>query len=540
MNIKTYLATSAFAVTLLTGCGSSGIQLTAVEYSGTIGPKNAELTETQLEHWGHEDLITDTIPGMSVIKAYNDILNAREGKKVIVGVVDSGVDINHEDLSSVIWVNENEIPDNGIDDDKNGYIDDVHGWNFLGESNDENLELTRIVKKGDDGSEQYKNAKADFDKKYREAKMGYDRYSQILEGLTKTDDLLKEHLGKDSYTAEDLAGIESDDAVVNEAAKMAQYWMERAGSIESIKGQLEEGVKYFGDQLEYNLNTDFDGRAIVGDNPEDITDTKYGNNDVIGNLEHALHGTHVAGIIAAVRNNGIGMDGVAKNTEIMVLRAVPNGDEYDKDIALAIRYAVDNGAKVINGSFGKSYSPHKEWVYDALKYAADHDVLFVHAAGNDSYFLDEEVNYPNDQENNGPEFADNVLTVGALNYEVNENLVAPFSNYGKINVDVFAPGTKIYSTVPESKYEYLQGTSMAAPGVAGVAALIRSYFPKLSASEVKNIIMNSGLPYTGEVIVGGDPNNKQPFTDLSKSGKMVNLYNAIILADKVSRGKVNL
>jgi subtilisin family serine protease len=234
------------------------------------------------------------------------------------------------------------------------------------------------------------------------------------------------------------------------------------------------------------------------------------------------------------------MNGVAHNVEIMALRAVPNGDEYDKDIALAIRYAVDNGAKVINGSFGKGYSPNKEWVYDALKYAAENDVLFVHAAGNDSKFLDEAENYPNDQENNGPEFFDNVLTVGALNWDYGQNMVAGFSNYGKVNVDVFAPGTKIYATTPDNEYEYLQGTSMAAPGVAGVAALIRSYFPKLTASQVKHIIMESGLASDAEVVVGGDPNNKMPFGELSGSGKMTNLYNALIMADKVSRKKIKL
>lgn len=540
MNIKFSMASGALAIGLLAGCGSAPIDLDPVQNTSTADFSKKSFTDAQYKNWGHADLLTDTIPGMSVIKAYQEILHDREGKTVIVGIVDSGIDIEHEDLSSVIWTNEDEIPGNGIDDDKNGYVDDIHGWNFLGESNDENLELTRIVKKGDDGSEMYKKAKEEFDQKYNYATQGLTRYKEIYASVDEAEGVVKEQLGKEDYNLEDIQGITSEEEGVAQAAKALEYWMSRIGTVEEVKEQLQAGIDYFSDQLEYNLNLDFDGRAVVGDDPNDINDTDYGNNNVIGDVEHATHGTHVAGIVAASRNNGIGMDGVASNVEIMALRAVPNGDEYDKDIALAIRYAVDNGAKVINGSFGKSYSPNKEWVYDALKYAAEHDVLFVHAAGNDSKFLDEAENYPNDQEDNGPEFFDNVLTVGALNWAYGEEMVAGFSNYGKINVDVFAPGTKIYATTPENNYEYLQGTSMAAPGVAGVAAMIRSYFPKLTASQVKHIIMESGLAAEAEVIVAGDPNNKQQFGDLSKSGKMVNLYNALIMADKVSRKKIKL
>lgn len=540
MNIKFSMASGALAIGLLAGCGSAPIKLDPMQNTAGADYTKSNFTEEQYKHWGHADLLTDTIPGMSVIKAYQDILNEREGKKVIVGVVDSGIDINHEDLKNVIWVNEDEIPGNGIDDDKNGFADDIHGWNFLGASNDENLEMTRIVKRGDNGSDAYKSAKAEFDKEYNEAKQTVDRLNEIEEMVTMSDSLVQEELGKETYTLEEVQGITSEDEQLQKASKFLAYYMSRIGSVEDLQNALESDKEHFEDMLAYNLNTEFDGRAVVGDDPYDINDTGYGDNNVIGDVDHATHGTHVAGIIAAQRNNGVGMDGVASNVEIMALRAVPNGDEYDKDIALAIRYAVDNGAKVINGSFGKSYSPNKEWVYDALKYAAEHDVLFVHAAGNDAKFLDEEVNYPNDQEDNGPEFFDNVITVGALNYAYGEGMVAGFSNYGKINVDVFAPGTKIYATTPEDNYKFLQGTSMAAPGVAGIAALIRSYFPKLSASQVKHIIMESGLASDAQVVVGGDPNNKQSFSELSVSGKMANLYNALIMADKVSRKKIKL
>jgi subtilisin family serine protease len=251
--------------------------------------------------------------------------------------------------------------------------------------------------------------------------------------------------------------------------------------------------------------------------------------------EEILHGTHVAGIVAQVRNNGLGGDGIANNVEILTVRAVPDGDEYDKDIALGIRYAVDNGAKVINGSFGKSFSPHKQWVYDAIKYAEKKDVLIVFAAGNDAKDIDVNNSFPSDSEDKKTEFADNVITIGALNLEYGNKVVARFSNYGKINVDVFAPGVKIYATTPNNKYQLLQGTSMASPNVAGVAALIRSYYPKLSAKQVKHILMDSGVAITADVIVGGKATDVRSFSTLSKSGKIVNAYNALLMAEKMSK-----
>ena len=275
--------------------------------------------------------------------------------------------------------------------------------------------------------------------------------------------------------------------------------------------------------------------SLKNQDANDINDTKYGNNNVIGpDAEDAKHGTHVAGIVAQVRGNGKGGDGVAKNVKIMAIRAVPNGDEYDKDIALGIRYAVDNGAKVINGSFGKYFSPNKEWVQDALKYAAEKDVLVIFAAGNDSKDLDVVNKYPSDSYDGAPEISNNVLIVGALNVEYGSKMVAPFSNYGKKNVDVFAPGMKIYATTPNQSYEYLQGTSMASPNVAGVAALIRSYYPNLTAAQVKQIIMDSGLPLKNDVKVGDDQ-HKANFSEVSKTGKIVNAYNAIIMAEKMSK-----
>ena len=307
--------------------------------------------------------------------------------------------------------------------------------------------------------------------------------------------------------------------------------------IAELKSEIQQQIEAKNEILKGQEALNIDYRKVLGDNPNDITDTKYGNGNVIGpDKKEALHGTHVAGIVAQTRGNGLGGDGVASNNvEILTVRAVPDGDEYDKDIALAIRYAVDNGAKVINGSFGKSFSPHKDWVFDAIKYAAKKDVLFVHAAGNDAKNIDYADNFPNDSEDKITEIADNVITVGALNFQYDKNIVARFSNIGKINVDVFAPGVQIYATTPENSYQFLQGTSMASPNVAGVAALIRSYYPKLTAAQVKHILMESGVAIDKDVIVGGNPNDVRPFKELSKTGKIVNAYNAILMANEMAK-----
>ncbi|GAA4067942.1 S8 family peptidase [Flavobacterium cheonanense] len=489
--------------------------------------KTTPVKEDDLKRWSHLDLVKDTIPGMSVDKAYNELLKNKKGKKVIVGVIDSGIDISHEDLKGKVWTNKKEIAGNKKDDDNNGYIDDINGWNFLGESNDENLELTRIVKKGPN-TPGYAEAKAELDAKLAEM----NQQKPQVDMIAKADKDIRTHLKKEVYTLADLKAISTTDANLNQSKMIMTSVATQAG--EGFQDEIKEYIDYVYEQLNYNLNVNHDGRKLVGDNPNDINDKKYGNGNVKGpDVTDGLHGTHVAGIIAQVRGNGKGGDGVINNVEIMALRAVPNGDEYDKDIALAIRYAVDNGAKVINGSFGKDYSPQKEWVWEAIKYAASKDVLIVHAAGNDAKDIDTEPNFPSD-EVNGKEIADNFLSIGALNKEYGTNIIASFSNFGKMNVDVFAPGNQIYATIPNNKYKYLQGTSMASPNAAGVAALIRSYYPNLTASQVKHILMDSGTPISANVVVG-EQKTAVPFSNTCVSGKIVNAYNALLMAEQMSK-----
>jgi subtilisin family serine protease len=551
-NLKPFLL--ATTTLLLASCGSSvaPIDATLLKSSNSLTLKTEKVEDVQLKVWSATDLATDTIPGMSVDKAYAELIPNLKGINVIVAVIDSGIDIEHEDLKNVIWINRGEIPNNGIDDDKNGFIDDVHGWNFLGDIVGENLEFTRIVRRydgkfnGKDIAEisevdmetfvLYQKAKAEQNKNYDETEANRDRYTQMLKQVTDANNQISKKLGKEDYTAEELAAIiDPDDDEQKNIAVLTQM-LSYGGSIPEFMVRLNGGIDYYDGRMKNHFNMDTDFRGVLNDNPYDITDTSYGNNDVDGpnpKKEDALHGTHVAGIIAAERGNGIGMDGVAQNVEIMVVRAVPDGDEYDKDVALAIRYAVDNGAKVINTSFGKGYSQNPEWVWDAIKYAGKKDVLIVNAAGNDGVDLDITTSYPNDQNGTGAEMSDNFITIGALNYKYGEEMVATFSNYGATSVDLFSPGVKIWSTTPLDTYEYLQGTSMASPNVAGVAAMIRSYYPKLSAKQVKRVLMDSGLHTSTPVIVGGEESNIQPFDAISKSGNTANLYNALIMASKM-------
>lgn len=514
------------------------------EAAVNVPAKVGDMSQEEINNWPHADIYQDSVPGMSLERAYA-FLEGKKGQKVIVGVIDSGIDINHEDLSDGVWTNQDEVANNGKDDDNNGYVDDVHGWNFLGgegTATPEQLEVTRLYKKfkarfgdkneGDIPAEEmedyayYKKVKKDFEKRIKEAGENYTQYQNMEAYLKEADAFTQDKLGKEVYTLEDMNGMSPSDR-----NPMIMQILSNGATVAEVSEQFEGGVKYYGSQVNTMYNLELNGREAAGDDPYDINDVPYGNQFVIGSVEDEMHGTHVAGIAVATRDNGKGLNGVAHNTELLTVRTVPDGDEYDKDVALAIRYAVDNGAKVINMSFGKSYSPNPEWVYEAIKYAAEKDVLLVHAAGNDHKNIDKSDNFPTDAPDKVNEIADNVITVGAMTRNFDENLVASFSNYGKLNVDIFAPGLEIYSTVPKNEYKELQGTSMAAPEVTGVAALIRSYYPQLSASQVKHILMNSGIKVDKEVILPGSEDELVPFADLSVSGRVLNAYNALKMAD---------
>lgn len=535
---KSTLLTVA-AAGLLASCGSGGaIVSPPIGNIDSTPLKTQALTEEQAKNWKDYDLVADTIPGMSVNKAYEEILKDKKGKTVIVAVIDSGIDVEHEDLDGVLWTNKGEIPNNGKDDDNNGYIDDVHGWNFLGDIVDENLEYERIVRdKAMLPADIVAKAQKEYDGKVAEAEQTKQQYEQILQQVKGADAILVKATGKEEYTDEDVKAIPTDNVEAQQAAsyynRLRSNGLEGLGdAVDQLTTLINSSVSLLnGDKLKTNYRKD-----LLNDDQYTWDTGVYGNNEYSGpdpEKADAFHGTHVAGIIAAERDNGLGVNGVANNVEIMVLRAVSMGDEYDKDIAKAIRYAADNGAKVINGSFGKYHSTNPEWVWEAIKYAASKDVLFVNAAGNEGIDTDFTQVYPQDQVLAGAEISDNFLTVGALNYEYGSGLLAGFSNYGKSTVDVFAPGVAIYSTAPNNEYRNAGGTSMASPATAGVAAVIRSQYPKLTAGQVKQVIMDSGLTTSARVILGGNPEDMKPFGETTTSGKMVNLYNALILASKM-------
>ncbi len=488
-------------------------------------------------------------PGMNTEKAYK-ALKKKKSTTVIVAVIDSGIDVEHEDLKGKIWVNEDEIPNNGIDDDKNGYIDDIHGWNYLGGSDGQNqkyarLEKTRILAdlearfKGRESASISDEERPDFDmykklsKEVEDERNGnmqaLEQYTQLKEMLPAIKASLEEKLGK-GFTVKD---VEAWKATTPQEIQMKQIGMYIASG-ELSEEAVNEGFEYLNASTNYQLNTAYDDRQFIGDNPHDFNDVHYGNNDVEG--PDALHGTHVGGIIGAVRGNKLGGDGVANDVKLMSLRAVPDGDEQDKDIALAIRYAVDNGASVINMSFGKAYSMHQKEVYDALAYADSKGVLLVHAAGNDNADVDKTDNYPTNSYSFQKAANPHYLTIGASTRDA-KNLAAGFSNYGKTKVDVFAPGFEIYNTVPQSDYKKLQGTSMAAPMVSGVAAMLKSYFPKLTMLEIKDAMLKSAKNYKETKTPLPGEATMVSFGDLSVTGSVIDVAAAVKLCKEMEAKK---
>lgn len=493
--------------------------------------------------------------GLSMDKAYEFVKSKNlKSTPVIVAVIDSGVDTLHEDLKSILWRNTNEIPGNGIDDDKNGYIDDVYGWNFLGGRDGSNVEKDsyesariyhRFKNKWGEKEvsestltatevkefEMWKKAKEDIIGDINPLDVIQAR--RMFKDMKAGDSVIAKDLGKDEYNCKDLADYTPS---VDAAKKVKRILVTicKGNDNEEISNQM------ILDELEGDINK-FEAadkapkpyrNEIVKDNYNDLNDKFYGNSNVMVSKGSALHGTHVSGIIAAVRNNGLGMDGVADNVKIMSVRAVPDGDEHDKDIALAIRYAVDNGAKVVNMSFGKGLSPEKKWVDEAVKYAESKGVLLVHAAGNSHQNLDTTLNFPTPVYEDGNR-ATNWITVGASGDPKAGGYTASFSNYGKTEVDVFAPGVKIYSTVPGGNtYQFLQGTSMASPVVAGLAAFLLEYYPNLSPQQVKTILEKSSQN-PGEKVKDPGTGEEVELSELSVSGGLVNAYEAIKLASTI-------
>lgn len=526
--------------------------IAAAFYAGfaTIAAQTATPNDKDQKTWYHKDYATTKVYGVNTENAYKFLESkGLKPKTVVVGVLDSGVEVDHPGLAKNMWKNPNEVPNNGKDDDGNGYVDDIFGWNFLGGKNADidvdNMEVTRVVKKyqsvfeGPDSAKNkenqakmpeefamYMKSKEVFTKKSQEAKQNVQLYTMIKNAIPDMVKLLgnktltKENLAtikpstqQEAMAMQVLAQVSNDPQVVGKSAAEVKTYMD---------AQMKEALDYFTPQAEKGYNLDFDPRKeIVGDNYDDYSEKNYGNNHYEG--PDAKHGTHVAGIIAGLPNGSEPQYGVASRVaKIMTVRAVPDGDERDKDVANAIRYAVDNGAKILNMSFGKPVSPGKNVVWDAFKYAESKGVLLVKAAGNENEDIAEHQYFPTNYKSTTDEkpFVNNMIVVGSNTNDANA-LKSSFSNYNKKMVDVFAPGSEIYSTVPDGKYEYLQGTSMASPVVAGASAVLLAYMPNLKPEQIIESLVNT---------TNASTNNG--FENLSRSGGVIDVAKAAEYAYK--------
>ena len=495
------------------------------------------------KNWQLLDETADKIPGISAERGIRELLAGKPPKRtVVVAIIDNGIDTTHADLRANLWTNPKETGGNKKDDDNNGFADDMHGWNFIGGANGEDVhwdtfEVTRqyaachgqAAASGQPpitDAARCKQIDTDYNKQKEDLLKNVENYRQASMILKQIIPMLKRVAG-DSLDSDKVRAINPLTPDVTRARQIfLDLWSQGA-----TPGAIEEGLKSLEGQVKYALNPEYNPRTIVGDKYNDPTEHRYGNSDLMG--PEALHGTHVAGIIGAVRGNGVGIDGIAPAVKFMMLR----GDERDKDVANAIRYAVDNGAQIISMSFGKAYSPYKAAVDEAVKYADAHDVLMVHAAGNDGADLSKTKSYPT------PVYLDgghprNWIEVGASSWKGGDSLAAPFSNFGQQQVDVFAPGVDILSTVPGNGYARESGTSMAAPVVSGLAALLMDYYPNLSAADVKRVIVSSVSRHADQLVIQpGEDTKKVPFGSLSISGGIVNAYNALKMAEEISAGK---
>jgi subtilisin family serine protease len=492
-------------------------------------------------NWHLLDEAADRTIGISLNRARRELLSGKQPRRtVVVAVIDGGVDTAHVDLRANLWRNEKEVAGNNRDDDGNGFVDDVLGWNFIGGKDGRSVhwdtwEVTRLhaacQKQAAPAGTACDSIAKDFQEKRSEAERIMGRINELEPAYNRAVQILRQALRTDSITPERLRTLGPSSPTVQQARELYQQLADDGITPKVISDSRKELQA----QLEYKLNPAFDPRAIVGDNATNLSEKNYGNTDVMG--PDASHGTHVAGIIAAVRDNNVGIDGIAPAVRIMSVRTIPEGDERDKDVANAIRYAADNGAHIINMSFGKDWSPSKGVVDEAMKYADAKGVLLVHAAGNDGEDLAVHTNFPTAALNDRSRVR-NWIEVGASSWRGADSLAASFSNYGRQQVDVFAPGEDIFSTVPGGEYERQSGTSMAAPVVSGVAALIMAYYPELNAADVKRVILESAARYADRTTLRpGEENERVAFGTLSATGAIVNAFSALRLAEQLAATK---
>ena len=537
-----------FIISIIVACKKQEKKFAPISLPKNLITKNKELTKKEKETWFLKDILSDTIPGLSLERLRDSFQFKNPEKRIIVAVLDTEVDIDHNVIKNNVWVNKDEIPDNGVDDDKNGYIDDINGWNFLGAKNGENntftsYSYTRVVKKlapkyknlkdtDSIDSEEYNYylaAKKRFEKMKKYAKEDIDYSNMLINSLNNVESHLAKYFPKKQFK---IVSLDSLKKLYPNDKELQRSILIKSNFINyGFSRQYMNNYKLKAEAREVKmLNLDYDERALTEDDPEDINDIFYGNNLVSNNTDFFYHGTEISGSILRVNDK----------VDIMPVCITPVGNESDKDIAVGIKYAVDNGASIINMSFGKRFSINTQWVLDAMKYAEEHNVLIVSSAGNWNYDLNKVNNYfPNDNINNGKEYVNNFILVGGITSKLNKEFRYVNSNYGNIDVDAFAPAVDIYTTFPNNISRLDTGTSLAASLTSGIASLIYQQYPNLKAAQIKQILMDSGLEFKLEV---NNPDIEKiektiPINKLSKSGKVINAYNALIMADSISNLK---
>jgi subtilisin family serine protease len=527
--------------------------------------------DTKFWHW--KDLEKDGVHGVSLFKAQQLLVDLKlKPTPIIIAVLDGGIDTTHPQIKPILWRNPKEIPGNALDDDKNGYVDDLHGWNFLGNAAGEN-----INKASDEKSRVYHRYKNEFKQDKLDStswdltkKQAYKIWQQAAAEIVFTDEdvdnlsfikmarnavvkmgvILIREIEDSNFTTEQLEtyqpiGKLTADTKISYLRTMQALGIDRLAGHHSIVEDLNEYISGK-EQSAVSIDTPPEDlrKKITKDQYDNFNDQYYGNNDITG--PNAKHGTHVAGLAAGIVDTNFNKSNFNNPIQIMGLRVVPDGDEYDKDVALGIRYAVNNGAKIINMSFGKSYSPEQPWVDSAIRYAASKDVLIIHSAGNESYDLNSKSVYPSPYSNVFKDRANNMMTVGASNDPViAESILTDFSNFGNQVVDLLSPGNKIYSSLPNQQYGFLNGTSMSAPVLSHIAALVRAYFPKLSATQVKAILLQSCWKPSDENMLFPIPKKDQSkkLNEISAEGGIINaalcIQNALILQKNMSKKNNN-
>lgn len=559
---------------LLVCIGMANVNAQLIKQDNQARKKQSDLD------WYNCSFGEDGVYGAEVNKAYEFLKGKKVKKRPVVALIGTGLDVEHEDLKQAIWVNPGEQAD-GKDRDKNGFIDDINGWNFLGGKNGQVME--RLIQEGDREFLRLKDKYADYitsngeffkiiDGKrvkvsapenlseysyYKNVVMPESQLARIYGGWNMAyviaeygqkfkEDLRAKFPGQritlqEFQTCYDPNAPQDTLSDVTFTLIATAFQLYKTDDLDFVyKTFVETGVARGKESYEEALKAyGYDGRKdIVGDDYLNINDNKYGNNVLL--TSDAGLGTMQGGIIGGKRGNGLGNDGIMDEAEIMALRVTASGGEpYIKDMVLAIRYAADHGVDIIVLPQQNTLYPdgQKEWMIEALRYAESKGILVIVPAWELSQDLAKQTFYPNRRMTGDKELT-NLMVISSSDKEGNPSLNA---NYGAKELDLFAPGINIYSAYTGDTYQIGSGVGLASASVAGVAALIKAYYPHLTGSQIRDILLESVTSRKGvEVEKGIEVDGKQTqdlflFDDLCLSGGILNAYQAIMAADKLGK-----